>query len=259
MEDILKKFEKADTSDFPDFHNYEKLYEMALWVLWIAKEKFGIKKLTAEQISSVIRDVYEVSVETKSIINSFNRLKGNKIHLHKKNGLLEFEIMKNGKDYLISHMKETPVDLFYFEPGNKYKSQKILSEDIFSQLKGELKIVDPYCDKRTLDILENAGTNNVKFLTQLKNIHDGRKKRSFIREVRAFQSAYPNFEFKDYQNNDIHDRYIISDDSIVIVGYSLKDFGKKETFAVILDKNMDIHNQLIKNFDDKWNNSSSII
>jgi hypothetical protein len=40
----------------------------------VAKEKLGIKRLTAEQIASIIRDVKEISIDAKSITKSFNRV-----------------------------------------------------------------------------------------------------------------------------------------------------------------------------------------
>jgi len=253
---ILEDFNNIDVSDFPDFHNFDKKFEMGLWVLWIAKEKLDIKKLSANQIALIIRDIKEVSVDSKSITNSFNRLKGKKIHVHKENGVTTYEIMKEGKDYLSS--KEDFAKVLYFEPNKKFKSKRILSKDILSNLKGELKIIDPYCDKKTLDILENTGKKQVRFLTKINTIRNARKQKSFLRDLQDFKSDYPNIEFRDYPQNDIHDRYVISDDAFIIIGYSIKDFGKKETFITVFNNNIDIHTQLINNFDNKWNMSKSL-
>lgn len=250
-EKILKDFGSADISEFPDFHNYSKPLEMGLWVLWVAKDKLGKKRLTAKQIALIIREVMETSIESNSIANAFNRAKNKNIHVHK-NEETEFEIMKAGRDHLNALEKDESIDVIYFEPGKKFKSKKILSKEILSQLNGELRILDPYCDKKTLDILENVGNKKIKFLTKIDNIKDARKKRSFLRELQDFKSDYPTIEFRDYPNSDIHDRYVISADAFVVIGYSIKDFGKKETFITMFKKNRDIHKQLLDNFDMKW-------
>lgn len=254
--ELLNKFRSADFSNFPSFNNYTKTLERGLWVLWVAKDELKIKKVTAEQIALVLREIMEVSVEPKSIINAFNRAKDKKIHVFK-NGETSFEIMKPGKEYLSSKIKTNITTVFYFEPGKKYTNKQILSEKVLSNLRGDLKIVDPYCGKRTLDILSNINGNKIKLLTNIKTLN--KKKNAFIREYRDFITEYPNIEIRDYSKGDIHDRYIISLDSLVLIGYSIKDFGKKETFAVILKNNNDIREQLSHNFNDKWNNSNSII
>ena len=38
MEELLKQFIEIDTSDLPDFYNYNKPFERSLWVLWIEKK-----------------------------------------------------------------------------------------------------------------------------------------------------------------------------------------------------------------------------
>ena len=255
MEDILDKFKKADTSNFPDFHSFNKPLEQGLWVLCVAKDELDIKKLTAEEIASILVEVCETSVKPRVITNSFNKSKGKKVHVEREDGVTKYKIMKAGKDHL---KPEERVMVHYFEPNQRFGSKRILSTGILSNLKGELKIIDPYCDKKTLDILENAGKTKLNFLTRISNIHTPRKQRSFLRDLQDFKSDYPDVEFRDYPQNDIHDRYLISDDAFVIIGYSLKDFGKKETFITVFKNNNDIREQLLNNFNSKWNISASI-
>lgn len=253
--DISKKFQELDVSDFPDFYEYKSILEKALWVLWVAKEKLDTPKMTAEQISDVIIRAKETTMTPKSISKAFSRA-GNKIHTYPGKEKSQFEIMREGKDYLLSKIDITTTEVCYFEPGKKYTNKKILSEKVLSTLTGKLRIVDPYCGKRTLDILTNTNGNEIKMITNVQNM--GTKQNGFIREYRDFITEYPNIEIRDYSGN-IHDRYIISDDSLVLIGYSLKDFGKKETFSAILRDNEDIKKQLKTNFDYKWNNSNPLL
>lgn len=254
--EISKRFAEVDTSDFPDFYSYKKPLEKGLWILWVAKEKSGMKLLTTEQIASIIRDVKEISIDAKSITNSFNRA-GDKIHTYQEGGDVYFEIMRPGKDYLTSQVKEGSIEVFYFEPDKRYTSKRRLSKNILDNLKGELKIVDPYCHERTLDVLKDVENRAVKFLTRVGNLGEKARKQ-FLRELQDFKSEKPNIEFRNYLHTDIHDRYIISSEFLIVLGHSIKDLGAKESFAIVLNKDAskNIVEALIENFDRRWKQSS---
>lgn len=258
MHELIEKFSKVDTSTFPDFYSFEKPLEMGLWVLWVAKEKLNIKKMTAEQIACIIRDVKEISINAKSINNAFTRAKG-KVHIYHENGEVYFEIMKPGKDHLLSLVKEGLIELYYFEPGKRYTTKKILSRNILEELKGDLKIVDPYCGERTLDILQNIRDRKIQFLTRLENLKQKDRAR-FLRALEDFRSEFPSIEFRDYPGTEIHDRYIISENSLVILGHSLKDLGKKESFAIVLNNetSRNIVQALIENFNRRWKRANRL-
>lgn len=74
---------------------------MALWVLCVAKDKVGGKRLTGEEITFVIIETQEISVDTRSVINSLNRA-SDKVHRHSGKDEVCFEIMKPGREYLSS-------------------------------------------------------------------------------------------------------------------------------------------------------------
>lgn len=253
--EISKKFAEINTSDFPDFYNYKNYLKRSLWILWVTKDKLKIRKLTTEQIASIIRDVKEISIDAKSITKSFNKA-GDKIYTYKEGEEVYFEIMKPGKDHLISHIKEGSIEVFYFEPDKRYTSKRILSKNILHNLKGELRIVDPYCSERTLDILSNVKNRLVKLLTRVKNLREKERNR-FLRELQDFKSEHLEIEFRNYPHKDIHDRYIISSELLVILGHSIKDLGTKESFAIILNKdtNKNIVEALIENFNRRWKQS----
>lgn len=256
--DVVDRFREIDVSDFPDFHALQTHLERGLWVLLVAKEKMGTRKLDAEQIASVIRDVKEISVHEKSIIYAFNRAK-DKIHIYHEDDVPCYEIMKPGKDYLLSLVREGSVELLYFEPGKHFTSKRILSKTILHNLEGELKIVDPYCNERTLDILKDVKDREVKVLTKIENIRQNRIRR-FLREVEDFKLENRNIELRSYPHRDIHDRYIISSDFLAILGHSIKDLGSKESFCVLLNReaNKNIVATLNESFDRRWDQSRTI-
>lgn len=256
--EFIKKFKEADKDNFLDFSRCVRPLDMALWVLWVAKDKIGENKLTGEQIASVIVETQEISVNTNSIINSLNRA-SDKVHRYYENDEIYFEIMKPGKDHLISQVKEGSIEVLYFEPDKRYTSKRVLSKNILDSFKGELRIVDPYCGERTLDILNDVKNRDVKFLTRLENLRD-RERARFLRELHDFKSENPNMEFRNYPHADIHDRYIISSEFFVILGHSIKDLGAKESFAIVLNKDAsrNVVEALIENFDRRWKQSSQL-
>jgi hypothetical protein len=72
--------------------------------------------------------------------------------------------------------------------------------------------------------------------------------------MQNFKSEYPDVEFRSYSRSEIHDRYIMSPEKLVILGYSLKDLGAKESFAIVLDKktSRDVFDALTQNFNRRW-------
>jgi len=256
--DIAKQFMGVDTSDLPDFNNCETTLEMGLWVLATGKDKLGIQKLTAKQIAIVLRDAKEVSVDTNSIVRAFARA-GKQVFTHRENGKVLYQIMMSGKEHLLSIAKGGNVEVFYFEPNKKYSSKKLFIENVVTGLDGEMRIVDPYCGERTLDCLRNTKGRKIKFLTRVENLPQ-KAREQFLRELRDFQSENPGTELRNYPNTDLHDRYIISPSSLVILGHSIKDLGGKESFAIILNRETigNILETLSENFDRRWKQSTTI-
>ena len=258
IQEVTQKFEKFNSGNFPDFYLYKGPLEMGLWVLWIAKDGLNIKKLSAEEITTIIVDIKEISIDSKSIISSFNRA-NDKVHIHKQDKAILYEIMKPGKEFLEKKVKGDFVSMYYFEPDKQFSGKRILSGGIIENLQGELSIVDPYCGERTLDLIKDSKRKKIKFLTRLENIKNVEKNR-FLRELQDFKTEFSNFEIRDYPHADIHDRYIISSDKIVILGHSIKDLGKKESFAIILDKkaNRNLVEAIIENFNRRWKQSTPL-
>jgi len=250
--ELLDKFRKVNTTELPDFYIYNITLDKVLWVLWIAKEKCNIKKLNADQISEIIVNNFEVSVNNQSIINSLKRATQS-VHVSRENGTTFYEIMKHGKDRLLLIVNRTAINTFYFQPDHSFSSKKILANEILAKMSGEIKILDPYCNERTLDILSDCKNKKIKFLTRLSHLK-GIKLTKFLRELGDLQIENKLLQVKEYIGNDIHDRYIISKDELVLLGHSIKDLGKKESFAVVLKAHdfNNIYQAVTENFNRRW-------
>jgi hypothetical protein len=256
---IQKRFLGVDTSNLPQFEDCCTILEQSMWVLWVAKEKLQEKNLTSNQISLVLRDVKEISVNSSSISQSLRRA-GNEVHVYHQEDGTYYEIMKPGKEHLVSLRGENEVELFYFEPEKKYTSKRQLSTQVLNILDGEVRIVDPYCGERTLDMIKEIKGKPVKFLTKIDNITNKTAKETFLRTIKDFKTENPDIEFKNYPNIDLHDRYIVTPRNVVLLGHSMKDLGGKESFAIILSEASckNIHQALKENFDRRWDISSPL-
>ena len=58
----------------------------------------------------------------------------------------------------------------------------------------------------------------------------------------------------------MHDRYVLTDDMLILVGHGLKDIGGKESFVIRLDGEVarDLIATLAPSFDAKWASASPI-
>jgi len=256
---IQEQFSTIDTSDLPRFDDCCTILEQALWVLWVAKEKLQRKMLSAEQIASVLRDVQEISINVTSITQALKRA-GDKIHTYQRGGEVFYEIMKPGKERLKSLRTEGELEVFYFEPEERYSSKRLLATSILNMLTGEIRIVDPYFGERTLDVITDVKGRPIKFLTKLGNIANVNAKNRLLRELGDFKTENADIEFRDYPHKDLHDRYIISPTSLVLLGHSMKNLGAKESFAIVLNKasSKNVYEALSENFDRRWKQSNTL-
>ena len=249
--DLIERFRKADKTKYLSFDKRGGYLKKGLWVLLIAKDELHEDMLTAEQIAAILLKVQGVSCKAISITRAFSKA-AKKVHPHKDIWPIRYEIMELGREYLRSSSKEGSVEVFLFEPGKPFSGRSKLLKDVLAKLKGELRIVDPYCDVETLYLLQEVKNTKVRFLTKKANLRD--KEKRFFKALSQFQKEFPNREFKDYPDKDLHDRYIISSGGLVILGYSLKNWGNKESIAIVLHKDVspNIFDALSKNFEEKW-------
>ena len=260
MSGLVDGFKRLDTSDLPDFYGLTSPLDMALWVLLVAKDKLGIEQLAADDIADVLVQAKERSTTPQAIANAFNRASGKKIHIITGGPKAYYQIMKEGRDHLIRGSEEASLLLHYFEPGKPYQNKSILREKVLPLLGGPLKIVDPYCGIRTLDLVVNANTEKVQLLTQLSSLNNKKKEEEFVREFAEFKIEHPEVEIRNWTKSELHDRYILSENSLVILGQSIKDLGTKESFAVVFARQHfgNIFDDILSAFNRRWQGAEPI-
>jgi hypothetical protein len=142
--------------------------------------------------------------------------------------------------------------LVFFVESGKPRSAHLLLEDVFKELAGEIHICDPYYGMGSLlrlDLLKHCSL--IKFLT--KN-PDSRERQRLPRALQEFKQEHGNIEFRRHTGGDLHDRFIIADSELIILGHGLKDVGNKDSFIIRIPAELatDLIETLRDSFDAKW-------
>jgi len=110
-------------------------------------------------------------------------------------------------------------------PGKPFTGSTKLKE-ILRSLHGYTKILDPYVDEKTLELLLDVPERlPIKILT----VHTGGrdKEKRFLKACRTFKEERPQFEVKKCDKTLVHDRFILDRNQGWNIGSSLKDIGKR--------------------------------
>ncbi len=150
--------------------------------------------------------------------------------------------------------KEDEIEVYYFEPSKPHTSRKNFIA-ILNGLKGEIKICDPYLNKDTLEALEELKNTKVKFLTSSKKLN----LKDIHQKLKDFKAENDNVEIKGFPHDHLHDRYIISNDRLFLLGHGFS-VRNKESFIIELPGKFskDLIQSLTVTFDTRWKNRENI-
>lgn len=243
---------KRKNIEIPDLENASILLK-SLWILKVCKEHTPAEALSPESISYIIYKILDEDIDRNSISKSFSRA-GKKI---KSRGNGFYEILGPGKKNLekFENLDQNGIKLITGEKPWTDKNKKFIG--FIKELEGEIFILDPYYGAETLHILSNfENTRKIYFLTC--KMGGGENLTIMKKEIARFNKEFKNIEMRIYPKFDeLHDRYIISDNFFVIVGHGFKDIGNKECFLIAIP-NEDVKGlvAILKvNFKKRWNNS----
>lgn len=153
---ILKKH--VDLKKYPDPHQYTRNLERAFWVMEVAQKEFGVDRLKTGHIAEILTEKFDIAISQQAINIALKRAKRGTVHKSKDG----FKLMEKGRGELHAlSLDKTAVIMI--EPGKPFTSKTILFEKVLSNLSGEIKICDPYCGPRTLDILSRLDVNKRVF------------------------------------------------------------------------------------------------
>lgn len=217
--------------------------------LLIARERAGREQLSLEELVAVL-EAAGVGYQRIAIARAMARA-GRRVATKRIGTEIVYTLMTKGRLEVEPLLSRGSVGAVYVDGQQPRTARKELQE-VLGVLKGTIKICDPYFGIRTLDTLEKIPAScNVRFLT-------GKLSESEARlggPVKDFRRERKNTELRVYaQAGELHDRYILSKDQLLLVGHGLKDIGTRESFVILLERAIvpEMAAQVEASFDQKW-------
>jgi len=134
-------------------------------------------------------------------------------------------------------------------PSGKPFTGSIKLKEILKDSQGYVKIIDPYVDETTLELLLDVPNDlSIKLLTA--QIGGDGKERRFRRKCQMFKEERPKFEIRKCDPKLFHDRFILTQIQGWNIGTSLKDVGKK--MSMIKEMTVQTKHEVEKMFDQTW-------
>jgi hypothetical protein len=222
----------------------------------LAYHTCNIESLTAEHITACL-EAAGVFVKKESVLRSLARA-GDRISPKETiDGEISYRLMTKGKRELPDLLSETTLSVVRVEAG-KPRTARFQLGSILSKLNGIVKICDPYYGIRSFDSLDEIPKGcTIKFLSV--NASDKGTKLSGV--IKDFKRENPGFELRILKPPiSIHDRYIITEKELLLLGHGLKDIGSKESFMIRLEADMakDLIKELNTSFDNLWNKAQVV-
>ena len=133
---------------------------------------------------------------------------------------------------------------------------------IISKLKGDLCIVDPYYGNGTFYVLEKFGKQRaIRFLTSQLGNEEQKNHITFENNLKRFKREFKNIQIKQYAKfYELHDRYIIAGNGLVVIGHGIKDLAGKESFIIFvpIELTKDFLPKLKAAFEERWKKSNNL-
>jgi hypothetical protein len=246
-------------TDLPSIYDFvARPLEAGLWCLYVSKNDLATDYLTCDDLENILQEFLDFPISSLSLKRAFARA-GKKVIKAPNDG--GFKISNPGEAYLKGLRKNEPLNVVYVNPTKPRTAKKELESLIKSIPKGELLICDPYYGLRTLEVLEVFAKYHkpIKFLTARAG--GGEKHTTLANAVRDFKKEYGSkVELKLAASKDLHDRYIIGKNYILIVGHGIKDLGSKESLIVVVEDRYgkDIRRVITSNFNTRWASATAI-
>jgi predicted transcriptional regulator len=252
----LSGFRNLGAGDKAAYNELGLLRHRILWVLAVARAKFAITALSAREIERIMVEALLDSVRQASIINSMKATRG-LVHKTAVKGVMRYMIMQKGIE-AIETGHQGRVEVHAFEAGKPHTAKRELAGKVLGSLGGVVRVVDPWCGIGLVNMLVDSGISQAHVLTVV-DIKQKDAKR-LVSDMPAIKHEHPGILIRSCTSGTLHDRYVLSKDAVVLLGQSIKDIGRKESFAVVLPRRSfaDLYDSLLQGFEDKWSAASPV-
>lgn len=224
-----------------DPREFDERLEQVLATLWNAAQD-GDRRAwrSGVDISRALLEGSGISMHWRTI-DSILRRHGTLVKRRKRHRRWEYILLAEGEE-LVGRAQGS---ISLVDPDQSLQATIRLHE-LLGKLVGTVRVCDPYTDAVTLEQLDACDSSlDVKLLTQ--TVRDSGKLR---RLVGAARRDFARFEIRTAPQKNLHDRYVIDDDSMIILGSSLNGFGKKQSF--IIRVGTDFRTGMLLQFEQLW-------
>jgi len=153
-------------------------------------------------------------------------------------------------------------DVLFFTGKESWTDPNKNFPKVIDSLKGDLCIVDPFYGNGTFYVLEKLGKKRkIRFLSCRLGSEEQANSTKFDISLKRFRKEFKNIEMRKYDKPyELHDRYIIADNALIIIGHGIKDLADKESFLVCLPNRLvsKFLPVLKKSFEERWKKSQNL-
>lgn len=246
---LLAKFAGLDSSTREALADLESPLDLALAALLVARDQCGTETLTAEHMVAAL-EAAGISAKRSALVKALARA-GNRVSRRQGDEGTVYRLMLPGQRQALPLLSQGNLQVLRFD-GSAPRTARQRITDLLATLSGTVRVCDPYYGLRTFDILDAVSRPTaVRFLTARTS--DPPAKLSSA--LKDFKKERPRVEFRlTAAPHDLHDRYVVSGDSLLLVGHGLKDVGSKESFVVVLTATLaaDLIRTVTASFDLRW-------
>ena len=249
---FLEKFQALEAHLKESLARIELPLQLGLAALYIAHES-GQDRMTLGEIHAAL-EAADISVKRLALGRAFSRA-GDRVTGKDIHGAASYRLTVRGRREAARLLPSGGLEVLYVE-GDKPRSDRKEVAAVLSGLAGVVRISDPYFGIRSLDALEAIPQGTaVRFLTA--NVSGDRAR--LKGPMRDFTTERPSVEFRlTAKPNDLHDRFILGDGQLILVGHGLKDIGGKESFVIVIPREFapDMVRSVQGAFEKRWNNAT---
>jgi hypothetical protein len=242
---ITTLFANVNVDDLPDPHELDDRLR-SFWTLRVG-QTVGMDVMTPAEVSTVLRDVYSINVPRQRVEAILSH-EGGTVAKRKRNGKRAYQLMGIGG----KELEKIDAAVTFIEPTQAYSKLREVHA-LLGDLTGDLRVCDPYVELRTLDTLaECENADSIKLLTV--NV---KQPAGFKQAVKAFVTEYGiALDVRTLPPGVLHDRFVIHDGGMLMLGTSFNGLGLKQSFVIALGQ--DIRTSVAATFDANWQRAAPL-
>ncbi len=147
-------------------------------------------------------------------------------------------------------------NILYLEAGTEYNAKQVIFKNVVNIFKKTIFICDPYIDTNTIGLIQDTFDKKLQIRLLTQKI-DNKKLEAIKRHLSMLARDGYNIEIREYKQSEMHDRYIIDEKNMFLIGTSLNYLGKKDTFIIKVGE--DMRQTVLSVFNRRWKESKNIL